>query len=93
VVLPLGYQGTFAGKSGRRFCQLGRSSRAGRGGRALERGQRGSSRCTVIAVEVGGVLRDCSGSGVGKFPGFKQGLGADAFSAFPARRGELRMRG
>ncbi len=93
MVLPLGYQRTFAGESGRRFCRVGRSNRAARGGGALERGQRGSSRCTVVAVEVGGVLGNYSESGIGKLPGFKQGLGADAFRAFPARRGELRGRG
>jgi hypothetical protein len=85
VALPLAYRETVSGESGRGFSRFGSSSRAARGGRALERRQRGSSRCTVVAVEVGGLLGNCSGPGVGKLPGFKQGLGADAFGAFPTR--------
>ena len=55
----------------------------------MESGLRGSSRCTVIVVEVGGVFGDCCRPGVGELPGFKQSLRADAFGAFPARGDEL----
>jgi hypothetical protein len=92
VVLPLGNWGTeelYLENRAGFFADLG-----GRAGRLEWEGRWiGSSWCTVIVVEVGVVLGNCCRPGVGKLPGFEQGLGVETFGAFLTRRDELRGRG